>query len=95
MVSIPVQCRHYSSENVVCNGRTRNGKQSYKCNGKQSYKCKSCGRSSRENPQPQRYSAAHKEQIIRAYLERPSMRGIERIFGASRPTLIKWLKKRP
>lgn len=72
---------------MVRNGLTRNGKQSYKC--------KSCGRRCREDPQPARYSESQKEQILRAYLERPSMRGIERIFGTTRPTLISWLKKRP
>lgn len=30
---------------------------------------------------------------MRAYQERPSMPGIQRIFGVSRPTLIEWLKK--
>ena len=30
-----------------------------------------------------------------AYFERPSMRGISRIFGVSRNTLSKWLKKIP
>lgn len=87
MVPIHVKCCHCQSENVVRNGFTRNGKQVYKC--------KSCARVSRENPQHERYSAAQREQILRAYNERPSMRGIQRVFGVSRPTLIKWLKKRP
>lgn len=87
MVSIPVQCPHCGSVDVVRNGRTRNGKQGYKC--------KACGRVSRDSAQYERYSAAQKEQILRAYNERPSMRGIQRIFGVSRPTLIAWLKKRP
>ena len=82
-----VKCRHCGSGDVVRNGLTRNGKQSYKC--------KSCGRRSRENSQHEHYSPEQKDQIVRAYLERPSMRGIYRIFGVSRPTLISWLKKRP
>ena len=44
---------------------------------------------------PGGYSDEQKELILRAYAERPSMRGITRIFGVSRPTLISWLKKRP
>ena len=31
---------------------------------------------------------------MRAYEERSSLRGLERIFGVSRPTVIKWLKKK-
>jgi hypothetical protein len=40
-----------------------------------------------------RYSEEQKEQILSAYHERSSMRGIERTFGVSRPTLVSWLKK--
>ena len=82
-----VKCIHCGSESLIRNGLTRSGKQGYKC--------KSCGRQSRESPQYERYSVAQKEQILRAYNERPSMRGITRVFGVSRPTLITWLKKRP
>jgi hypothetical protein len=39
------------------------------------------------------YTEAQKEQILSAYHERSSMRGIERTFGVSRPTLVSWLKK--
>jgi hypothetical protein len=39
------------------------------------------------------YTEAQKEQILSAYHERSSMRGVERTFGISRPTLIPWLKK--
>lgn len=87
MVIQVVVCSHCQSDDVKRDGRTPAGKQRYKC--------KSCGRVSRENPQHERYSAAQKEQILRAYNERPSMRGIGRVFGVSRPTLIDWLKKRP
>ena len=93
MVLVSVKCRHCGSEDVVRNGVVRNGvvrngvvRNGVTRNGKQSYKCKSCGRRCRENSQHERYSAAQKEQIVRAYLERPSMRGIERIFGVSRAT---------
>lgn len=34
-----------------------------------------------------------KEEIIRAYQERSSLRGVQRIFGLSRTTLLDWLKK--
>ena len=87
MVFQAVRCSHCAGEDVVRDGLTPGGKQRYKC--------KACGRVSRDSPQYERYSAAQKEQILRAYNERPSMRGIQRVFGVSRPTLIKWLKKRP
>lgn len=74
MVSISVQCCHCGSVDVIRNGRTRNDKQSYKC--------KACGRVSRENPQHERYSPAQKEQILRAYNERPSKRAT---FDARHP----------
>ncbi len=87
MIIHTVLCCHCSSESLIRNGLTHTGKQGYKC--------KACGRQSRESPQHERYIAAQKEQILRAYNERPSMRGIYRVFGVSRPTLIAWLKKRP
>ena len=87
MVTQVVRCSHCAGEDVVRDGKT--------AAGKQRYKCKACGRVSRENPQREKYSQEQKEQIIRAYMERPSMRGIQRVFGVSRPTLISWLKKRP
>ncbi len=87
MVSISVLCCHCGSESVVRNAHA--------ANGKQMYKCKDCGRNSRESPQHEKYTHEQKETILRAYQERPSMRGIERIFGLSRSTLSEWLKKRP
>jgi transposase-like protein len=87
MVTMTLECYHCGSIDVVRNGKTSNGKQRYKCKG--------CSRTLRENPQGQGYSEEEKELVLRAYNERPSMRGIQRIFGVSRPTLIAWLKKRP
>jgi transposase-like protein len=40
------------------------------------------------------YNEEQKEQIIAAYHERPSMRGIQRIFGVSPVTLASWLEKK-
>ncbi|HHO56257.1 MAG TPA: IS1 family transposase, partial [Trueperaceae bacterium] len=60
--------------------------------GKQRYLCKDCGRASLDNPN-YGYSEERKAEILKAYQERPSMRGISRIYGISRNTLKKWLKK--
>ena len=79
-------CRSCSSSNIVKNG--------HNASGSQQIWCKDCGK--RGVLKPKRgYTEAQKEQIIAAYYERPSMRGIERIFGVSRHTLSAWLQKKP
>ena len=50
-------------------------------NGKQRFLCKDCGRNSREDPQPNGYTKEKREQILRAYQERSSLRGLSRTFG--------------
>lgn len=40
-----------------------------------------------------KYTPERKEEIMRAYHERSSLRGIERTFGVARQTVAKWLKK--
>ena len=64
-------------------------------NGKQKYRCSRCRRQSRENPQHPGYFPERREEILRAYQERSSLRGLERTFGVSRSTVIRWLKKSP
>lgn len=85
MIAKLYTCRHCGSENIVKNGHSGSGSQQYKCND-----CDAHG-----VLEPSRgYSEEQREQIINAYYERPSMRGVQRIFGVSRPTLAKWLKKK-
>ena len=86
MITKKYGCRKCGSENIVKNGH--NG------SGSQQYWCKDCGARGVLEPQNS-YTEAQKEQIIAAYHERPSMRGIGRIFGISPATLASWLKKRP
>src|SRR5215216_4061852 len=62
-------------------------------NGKQKYRCRTCGRQSRDYPQLPGYSTERREEILRAYQERSSLRGLERTFGVARSTVISWLKK--
>ncbi len=85
MVTIILLCPYCESEKMVRNGHAPNGKQKYFC--------QECKRSSRENPVPPAYSEERKEEITRAYQERSSLRGIERTFGVSRYSVVKWLKK--
>lgn len=78
-------CRHCGSQNIVKNG--------HNASGSQQYWCKDCGK--RGVLQSKRgYTEEQKEQILAAYNERSSMRGIQRTFGVSRNTLASWLKKR-
>ena len=77
-------CRRCGSENIVKNGTNA-------C-GNQQYWCKDCNARLVLNPTV-RYSQERKDEIMSAYKERPSMRGISRIFGVSRDTLADWLKK--
>ena len=85
MVTIKLTCRHCGGVNVVRNGLTNNGKQRYLCSD--------CGRTSRDDPQPNGYTAGERETILRAYHERSSLRGLTRAFGVSRNTVTGWLKK--
>jgi transposase-like protein len=85
MVTKVIPCRHCTSTNIVKNG--------FAPNGKQKYLCHLCGRQSRENPSPNGYTNQRKEEILRAYQERSSLRGLRRTFGVSPTTVISWLKK--
>jgi len=77
-------CRACGSQNIVKNG--------HNASGSQQYWCKDCGK--RGVLEPRRgYTEEQKEQILAAYNERSSMRGIKRTFGVSRPTLASWIKK--
>lgn len=84
MVTQTVTCSHCGSEHLKKNGRAPNGKQRYHC--------KACNRASLDNPD-YGYSEERKAEVIRAYQERSSMRGVARTFGVSRTTLSTWLKK--
>jgi len=79
------KCRNCESQNIIKNG--------HNASGSQQYYCKDCGKRSVLEPK-RGYTEAQKEQILSAYAERSSMRGIQRTFGVSRPTLTSWLKKR-
>jgi transposase-like protein len=88
MVTKVISCAHCGSDHVVKNGFAPN-------NGKQKYLCRECGRQSREDPSPKGYTQERKQEILRAYQERSSLRGLRRTFvGVSPTTVISWLKKR-
>ncbi len=85
MVSEIILCRHCGSEHLRKDGNAPNGKQKYFCNA--------CQRSSRQNPKDRGYSQDFQAQVLAAYQERASLRGVCRIFGICRQTLVTWLKK--
>jgi transposase-like protein len=85
MVTINLTCRHCGSENIVRNGLT--------ANGKQRFLCRDCRRRSRDNPQPNGYTEAEREEILRAYHERSSLRWLARTFSVARNTVSGWSKK--
>ena len=85
MINVTLNCRHCQSNNLIRYGRAANGKQRFWCHD--------CGQRSRENPEPNGYTAHERETILRAYEERSSLRGLERTFGVSRKTVSVWLKK--
>ena len=78
-------CYHCDSENIIKNGVAPNGKQKYRC--------KDCKKQSREEPSVNGYTENRKEEILSAYEERSSLRGLERTFGVARSTVSRWLKK--
>jgi transposase-like protein len=87
MVRMTVHCSHCGSEQITKYGRAPNGKQKYRC--------RACNRQSRETPTPHAYSLERRDEILRAYEERSSLRGLTRTFALSRTTVIGWLKQRP
>ena len=78
-------CRACGSTHIVKNGHNR-------C-GSQQYQCRTCGASKVLLPK-QRYSEERKAEVLRAYQERSSLRGLSRTFGITRKTITQWVKKK-
>ncbi len=82
-----IHCRFCASSHTIRHG--------YTPKGKQRYRCQTCGRTFLPNPGSAAYDEPRKAEILRAYQERASLRGLTRIFGVSRTTVTAWLKKKP
>lgn len=78
-------CSRCHSTRIVKNGTNRSGNTQFHC--------KDCGKYGTLNPK-QRYTSQQRRAILKAYLEDPSMRSIERKFGVTRQTLSKWLRQK-
>jgi transposase-like protein len=86
LLSVEIRCPDCDSPSVIRHGHTPQATQRFRC--------RRCARTF-INPADQRgYSQTFKEQVLAAYQERASMRGISRVFGISRNTLVKWLKQK-
>lgn len=81
--TITFTCRSCGSANIIRNGTN-------KC-GNPQYHCKDCGVYRVLDPQT-RHSSQTKEQVLKAYGERMSLRGVERVFNVCRQTVMKWLQ---
>ena len=78
-------CLQCQSPDLIRYGRTQTGYQRYRCK-----RCKATFSDAPERaPTPE-----FKEQVLAAYQERASMRGIARTFKISRNTLTEWLKEK-
>ncbi|MGC0371993.1 MAG: hypothetical protein DGJ47_000697 [Rickettsiaceae bacterium] len=71
------RCKGCNSSNLVKNGRTRHGKQRYKC--------KDCGSNYGEGDKRLKYGLDKRVRVIKMYLEGMGIRSIERLEGVSNP----------
>ncbi|MBP7689336.1 MAG: IS1 family transposase [Thermoflexales bacterium] len=83
-VIITHDCPDCGRANLVKNGQDYQGDQKFRCND-----CGRCGTFDTTG----RYTPERQAEILRAYQERSSMRGIQRTFGVARTTLARWLKQ--
>ena len=82
--TITYWCRSSGSRNIIRNGHN-------KC-GSPQYLCKDCGACRVLTPKT-RYTPEEKATLLRAYRERISLRGIQRVFGVWRTTVLRWLRQ--
>lgn len=78
-------CTSCGSDHIVMNGQTDKGKQKFHC--------KECG-CYRTFGTTQYYTKERKEEIIRAYQERASLRGVHRVYGTAITSVLRWIKKK-
>ena len=76
-------CARCGSERIRKNGHSENGGQRAKC--------LECGRTFILQPQGERYDQKFKDQVVAAYLDRMSIRGVTRTFGVCYQTVIRWV----
>jgi insertion element IS1 protein InsB len=83
-VTITYHCRICDSTNIVRNGTNKCGSPQYHCKDCKAYRVL----------EPKRiHEKGEKDMILRAYKERASMRGLERIFHVARQTVARWIQE--
>ncbi len=82
--TITYHCHICGSPNIVRNGTN-------KCSNAQ-YHCRDCNAYRVLKPRAL-YAQTRKEEILRAYQERCSLRGLERIFHVSPQTISRWIRE--
>ena len=75
-------CARCGSEKIRKNGHANNGAQRARC--------LECERTFILEPKGPRYAEAFREQVLRAYQDRISIRGITRTFGVCYQTVVDW-----
>ena len=83
-IIVTCHCRKCGSIDIVKNGHDYKGSQKYHCRN-----CNSWGTLGARG----RYSEAEKKRVVRAGLERSSLRGLERIFRIRRQSISAWILK--
>lgn len=78
-------CTKCNSSNIAMNGLT--------CGKRQKYHCRDCG-CYRTLHTTQFYTLERKNEILRSYKERSSLRGTKRVYGVAVSTVLRWLGKK-
>ena len=76
-------CARCASERIRKNGHAGNGAQRARC--------LACARTFILQPKGARYDQRFKDQVVAAYQDRMSIRGITRTFGVCYQTVIRWV----
>ena len=76
-------CLRCGSERIRKNGHADNGAQRAKC--------LECESTFALQPKGERYDQKFRDQVVAAYLDRMSIRGITRTFGVCYQTIIRWV----
>jgi insertion element IS1 protein InsB len=82
-VTITYKCRVCGSQNIVKNGKNKAGQAQYHC--------KDCGAYRVLEPKKEA-KGERRRQVLRAYRERASLRGLGCIFGVARDSVMKWVE---
>ena len=78
------KCRVWGSQNIHKNGKNRLGQAQYHC--------KDCGAYGVLEPKTDDKDE-RRSQVLKAYRERASLRGLGRIFGVARESVLKWVEE--